>query len=150
MQCFTAYPTCQPAAEFISELSGQLAASLLGDAGSQCEHHLQNPHQIGPFVLKRQQIFQQTQEQVSRLDEFCLVLRMYSLYSLHKGLEIFQFQYQNRIPRFSQKKEYSHLFFLQVIVIRKRKIKHWVLTTSSKTLGKKTQVEFLIFSLRKN
>lgn len=56
-----AYPTCQPAAEFISELSGQLAASLLGDAGSQCDHHLQNPHQIGPFVLKRQQIFQQTQ-----------------------------------------------------------------------------------------
>lgn len=45
----------------------------------------------------------------------------------------------------SHKKEYSHLFFLQVIVIRKRKIKHWVLTTSSKTLGKKTQVEFLIF-----
>ena len=121
MQCFTAYPTCQPAAEFISELSGQLAASLLGDAGSQCEHHLQNPHQIGPFVLKRQQIFQQTQEQVSRLDEFCLVLRMYSLYSLHKGLEIFQFQYQNRIPRFSQRKNTFTCFSYRSLQLGKEK-----------------------------
>lgn len=47
------YPTCQPAAKFIPKLSGQLAASLLGDAGSRCEHHLQESTSDWAFCTQK-------------------------------------------------------------------------------------------------